>query len=90
MLIAPVNGAGRVRDAGMGRLFPSAPAAGADRQHPAGGERTGLCSPTGRVSHGGLTRINGSPEFPGPPGTLLVEQQAEQPDALCRRAEVTA
>jgi putative transposase len=55
----------RVRHAGMGRLVQSPPAAGADRQHPSGGVGTGVLSATGRVSHGGLTQINESPEFPG-------------------------
>jgi len=55
----------RVRHAGMGRLVQSSSAARADRQHSSGGVGTGVLSAMGRVSHGGLTQTNESPEFQG-------------------------
>jgi len=56
MITVPESRRRRVRHAGMGRLVKSPPAAGAYRQHPAGGPGNSVFSPTERVGYGGLTQ----------------------------------
>jgi hypothetical protein len=50
---------------GMGRLVQPSPAIGSDWKRAACRIRAGILRPTRRVSHGGLTQTNGSPENPG-------------------------
>ncbi len=55
---------GRVRNAGMGRLVQQSPAAGAQRQHPAGRSRGMLLRHARRVGHGGVTQTKRPPANP--------------------------
>src|SRR6185437_15741545 len=57
-----VRGDGHAR---LGSLVQPSPTAGADREHPASGSRSGLLSATGRAARSGVTQTKQPPGKPG-------------------------
>ena len=59
------HGGGRVCHLGVGGLVQPSSVIGADRQRVTGGVGSGVFSPTGRVSHSGLTQTKRSSVYLG-------------------------